>query len=347
MSSADTAYADAYTTQYYEWRDGAVQDWVALDNRDGASTSDYRYDDDGALALVKITGGARPRDIAYTAGLGGEILARREGDYNLSASDPSSRTWMFGGRQMGLVGNDGTGNVDYATSIADRGEVPGTGAFRNGATSASVFADFDANFTALNGNTAGGGGSSYMVGEGDTLAGIAAAIWGDANLWYKLAEANGMTGGGALAAGQSLIVPGGVMNTHHTAETFKPYDPAEAIGNTSPSTPKPPKAKNCGLVSQILVAVVAIAVVALTQQYEIFAGLGPILGGAGERREPGLWGGDRRAGQDRLEGRGAGGNQRWDHGRGDAGGEHPRTDGGGRGDQCRDAGHRGCHGPPV
>lgn len=268
-STADYDYADAYTTQYYEWRDGAVQDWVTLDNRDGVSTSDYRYDDDGALALVRITGGARPRDIAYASGLGGEILARRERDLNDAASDPSSRTWMFGGRQMGMVGNDGTGNVDYATAIADRGEVPGTGAFRNGETSASVYADFDANFTALNGDTAGGGGSSYIVSQGDTLQGIAAAIWGDANLWYKLAEANGMTGGGALAAGQSLTIPGGVMNTHHTAETFKPYDPAEAIGNTSPSTPKPPKAKNCGLFGQIIATVVAAAASYL---------LGPIVG---------------------------------------------------------------------
>ena len=29
---------------------------------------------------------------------------------------------------------------------------------------------------------------------GDTLTGIARRLWGDANLWYKLAEANGLSG---------------------------------------------------------------------------------------------------------------------------------------------------------
>lgn len=263
LSSADYDYADSYQTQYYDWRDGAVQTSVQLVNRDGSSTSSYSYDRDGALRSVRITGGTRPRSISYNSSLQGQVLGRSEHDANHGQGDPSSWTYMFGGRQMGLVSNDGTGNVDYATAIAERNAAPGTGAFRGGATSASVHADFDANFTALNGESAQGtaGGGGYTVGAGDTLQGIAANLWGDASLWYKLAEANPGVAAGALTAGTVLTVPGGVMGTHHNASTFKPYDPAEAIGNTSPNTPKPPKAKNkCGGLGMILVAVIAVAV---------------------------------------------------------------------------------------
>ncbi|WP_332819384.1 AHH domain-containing protein [Sphingopyxis sp.] len=288
-STADLDYADSYQTQVYAWQGGAVQASVQLTNRDGSSTSTYSYDRDGALHGVDITGGTRPRDIVYATDLAGQILGRGEYDTNYAQNDPHSRTWMFGGRQMGMVSNDGTGNVDYATSIADRNTTPGTGAFRNGATSGSLYADFDANFTALNGGAAGGGGSSYTAASGDTLQGIAAAIWGDANLWYKLAEANGLPGGASLSAGQTLTIPGGVMGTHHSADTFKPYDPAEAIGNTSPNTPKPPRqGKNCGAFGMILIAVIAIAVatIATAGAASLATGatfgnsLGAVLGGS-------------------------------------------------------------------
>jgi YD repeat-containing protein len=263
-SPADLAYADAYTAQSYIWRDGALQNQVNLVNRDGASDSTYTYDRDDQLTHVHITGGTRPRTIWYTNSIQGQVLGRGELDNNWSQNDPRSLTYLFGGRQMGVVGNDGTGNVDYATAIAGRTAAPGTGAFRNGATTASIHADFDANFQALNGDSPQGM-SSYTVGAGDSLATIAAALWGDASLWYKLAEANGLGGADALTPGRSLVIPGNVGGIHHNATTFKPYDPAEAIGNTSPNTPKPPRQSNkCGAFGAILLAVIAVAVTAVT-----------------------------------------------------------------------------------
>lgn len=44
-----------------------------------------------------------------------------------------------------------------------------------------------------------------------------------------------------LTPGQSLTLPAGVTRLHHNANTFKPYDPAEALGNTAPTTPKTPR----------------------------------------------------------------------------------------------------------
>jgi hypothetical protein len=110
-------------------------------------------------------------------------------------------------------------------------------------------------------------GSSYTVRGGDTLGTIALALWGDASLWYKLAEANGLADGASLSDGQVLRVPSGVFRLHQTAATFAPYDAGKFIGPTDPSplypTPQPPKGGGCGVFGQILLAAIAIAVVAI------------------------------------------------------------------------------------
>ena len=98
----------------------------------------------------------------------------------------------------------------------------------------------------------------YTGRSGETLATVAASLYGDANLWYKLAEANGLGGNATLSEGQQLTLPTGVSRNTHNASTFKPYDPAEIIGDTMPTTPKPPKGARCGVFGQILIAAVAI-----------------------------------------------------------------------------------------
>jgi hypothetical protein len=61
------------------------------------------------------------------------IVDRDEAD-NLSGGDPRTLRYFFGGVQIGQVGNDGTDNMTYVASIADRLAVQGTsGAFHNGA----------------------------------------------------------------------------------------------------------------------------------------------------------------------------------------------------------------------
>lgn len=51
------------------------------------------------------------------------------------------------------------------------------------------------------------GGETYVVQSGDTLASIAAEMYGDASLDDFLAEANGITDPESLAVGQELIIP--------------------------------------------------------------------------------------------------------------------------------------------
>ncbi|MBY0563048.1 MAG: LysM peptidoglycan-binding domain-containing protein [Hyphomonadaceae bacterium] len=151
---------------------------------------------------------------------------------------------------MGYVGNNGNYDVTYERTRHLR-QTPGG--------STGSFADYDLAYDQITSYEQGSRGGMYTVRAGDTLPGIAAALWGDASLWYKLAEVNGLTGESALIEGQPLIVPVGVVRSENNATTFKPYDPLEVLGNTSPTAPKPHK-QQCGGMGQVLLVVIAMVV---------------------------------------------------------------------------------------
>jgi nucleoid-associated protein YgaU len=75
---------------------------------------------------------------------------------------------------------------------------------------AAAYADFSQSLEPYNANQQGSSAGAYTVRAGDTLQGIAAALYGDSNLWYRIAEANGLSGGASLTEGQSLNLPGGI-----------------------------------------------------------------------------------------------------------------------------------------
>lgn len=47
----------------------------------------------------------------------------------------------------------------------------------------------------------------YTVASGDTLRSIAQGVYGDSNLWYLIANANGLEADDPLVPGSSLILP--------------------------------------------------------------------------------------------------------------------------------------------
>jgi hypothetical protein len=82
---------------------------------------------------------------------------------------------------MGYVGNNGTTDVDYAASIAQRTAAAPTGtpgAFRGGATTGSSYSDFDQSYNPINSYEQGSNGGGYLIRKGDTLQGIAAGLYG-------------------------------------------------------------------------------------------------------------------------------------------------------------------------
>ncbi|MDH4417987.1 MAG: LysM peptidoglycan-binding domain-containing protein, partial [Acidovorax sp.] len=76
--------------------------------------------------------------------------------------------------------------------------------------------EFGATYEGID-NRYNSGASSYTVQSRDTLADIARTLWGDASLWWKLADVNGLAAQGPdsrLTEGQSLSIPGQVSGLH-------------------------------------------------------------------------------------------------------------------------------------
>ncbi|MFT3727111.1 MAG: LysM peptidoglycan-binding domain-containing protein [Terricaulis sp.] len=205
----------------------------------------------------------RPRTVQFRNDFMGQGIRRDETDNITTAGDPHELWYRFSGREMIYVGNNGTVDTDEATSITNRTASQGTGAFFNGASSGTSFADSDLAYDSIDSYDQGSTGGMYTVRDGDTLASIASSLWGDSSLWYKIAELNGLTADSALPTGMPLLIPVGVVRSTNNATTYKPYDPAEVVGNTMPTAVKPPKSKhNCGVLGQIVMVVIA-AVVAI------------------------------------------------------------------------------------
>ena len=103
-----------------------------------------------------------------------------------------------------------------------------------------------------------GGSMSYVVRAGDSLQAIAQAVYGDGRLWYRIAQANGLSGSADLKAGQTLSIPAAAQ-PFNSADSYKPYRASEIVGDTSPNLPAPAK-KGCGVVGQIISVIVAVVV---------------------------------------------------------------------------------------
>ena len=252
----------ATTTTSYAWYGGAVQSRVSYaQSGQSVKTSDYSYNSQGTLRSVRIEDG-RPRTITFDVDQGDQIVRRREADNNYAKGDPFELYYRFGGKQLGYSGNNGTLDVSDEASIRARTASPGTGAFRGGADYGGSYADFDqSGVEAINSYAQGSSGGVYTARAGDTLAGVALQLWGDASLWYKLAAANGLSASSSLSEGQALRLPSGVQRSSFTAATLNPYDPASAVGDTSPTAPSPaPKKNKCGIFGAILLAVVAVGI---------------------------------------------------------------------------------------
>ncbi|NIJ36979.1 YD repeat-containing protein [Sphingopyxis panaciterrae] len=293
-SSSWTSQPGTLTTTAYAWYDGAVQDLVTYDYDTGSGSNpiyqtDLLLNGFGQMTGADVDDGVA-KDVVYTLDENGQIIRRDESRTGApSEAAPHEVFYRFAGQQMGMAGNNGTADVSYSQSIADRAAVrPATssstaGLFRNGTkTGNAAYANFAGSYDPYNSGYQGSAGGAYTVRAGDTLASIAAQLWGDANLWYKLAAANGMGANSALTEGQSLTIPVGVTRNSHSADTFKPYDPTDALGDLSPTTPKPPKKPKCGMLGQILVAAIAIGVAAWLGPQMIQAAQGALgaLGGA-------------------------------------------------------------------
>ncbi|WP_093561516.1 calcium-binding protein [Pseudoduganella namucuonensis] len=166
-------------------------------------------------------------------------------------------------RSRGYV-NDASGQVllkvDGAvrtTSLVVNGVLLGS----SGNSADDTDSSFASTYQATGSGAMSAAPSAYAVqGAHETPSSIAQAVWGDSKLWYLIADANGMGGDTALSAGTLLRLPARVNTVHNDYQSFKPYNAAEAIGNTTPVLPAPAGPEGCGAAAQIIVVVVAVVV---------------------------------------------------------------------------------------
>jgi YD repeat-containing protein len=131
-------------------------------------------------------------------------------------------------------------------------------------------ADFDYNYTPVSDNYPATSPSTYVANAGDTARSVALAVYGDAKLWYIIADANGLPDDvTTIPAGRTVTIPNVISNLHNDSTTFKPYNPGEIIGDTTPTLPDPPpppqpKHGGCGVVGMIIMIVVAIVATIFT-----------------------------------------------------------------------------------
>ncbi|WLQ15717.1 LysM peptidoglycan-binding domain-containing protein [Hahella aquimaris] len=296
---------DVTTTYHYLARDR----WdtykaskVTVSASVGAGASYYIYDANGHTRWVYDH--QDQRTISYVNNQRGQAIQRNEIDRNNNGEEKSIRRkfYYLDGIVRGDIGNDGVpSRTDYVQQLAENGDhsvVVGQESYfipkyagrddnrslvetrtrdiKKKVGYSSYYrmtpvtsADFDQNFQPINYDYPGKASSYYEVHEGDKLSSIAASMWGDASLWYLLADANGLTGDQDLKAGLSLVIPNVVTNIHNNANTFRPYDPGLGLGDTTPSLPEPPPPKKGKCGATFIVMVIAIAVAAVIAPYAI------------------------------------------------------------------------------
>jgi YD repeat-containing protein len=129
------------------------------------------------------------------------------------------------------------------------------------------------NFEALGGasraasTVAEGSGTRYVARSGDTFRSLAQAFYGDGNLWFVIAQANGFDPTQSLTPGLELRIPQ-VTRSSNTSDTFAVYEPARVVGDVTPDPiappPPSPQGKGCGAIGTLLMVVVAVAVTYVT-----------------------------------------------------------------------------------
>jgi YD repeat-containing protein len=221
-TNADNGFKNTYTYSH-AFKAGALREG-GIDvesNLQNSTTTHQRNTYDGRGNLVwqrSMDGPGNTEMVFFDYDGSGRVLDKAKIDL------PPSRQAISGDKYNSFF---------YNSSGEAIGNVP-TSSFA--ATRASLHANFGIGFTPVSTTYPSSQPTSYAVVAGDTLASIAKSFLGDAQLWYLIADANGLTAGPTDSlqsqVGRSLRIPNVVANVRNNAETFSPYNPNTIISNT-------------------------------------------------------------------------------------------------------------------
>lgn len=281
MSSktVSTPTAGGVTTTWnrydYIYRDSAMQSGVRTSStnpdvsptwgRWASGVSQFNYNVNGHLASVKDSQDGtdvNARLISFTVNANGQVLKREEtGSFSVM---PFQRYFYVDGRRVVEWANKEIPNsVSYAEALMapPSDDANPRDRYRN---MGPIRADVDQNYTPISASYPAFTPGGYTVRSGDTMEAIARAVWGDATMWYLIAEANGLMSNADLRVGQVLVIPNKVTNFHNNSQTVRVYNPGEIMGDVSPTSPEapvappPPEPEGCGGLGMVLMIVVAV-----------------------------------------------------------------------------------------
>ncbi|MGC3963613.1 MAG: hypothetical protein QM803_09880 [Rhodocyclaceae bacterium] len=273
-------------TEYtYEYWDGAKQKTITQ-TQDGLGTGTLTFERNANGYDERVVDVVAKRNIEYVTNAQGMIMRRV--DYNNVGTRAYKERHYFymDGGVVGEVSNDPASDPNtrsYAEIMVQREKSQSRDDNYRNFTPVSS-ANFDQNYQPINDAYPGAAASSYTAHGGEDLKSVARSLWGDEGMWYLIADANGRTGNVNLKAGEVLTIPNKVVNIHNNANTFRPYNPGQAVGDVNPTLPDPlpppQKGGGCGGVGMIIMIVVAVVVSVFTAG-AAFAALAPVLGNLG------------------------------------------------------------------
>jgi YD repeat-containing protein len=273
----DANYANITHNYAYEGWDSYKQSTITVTGdargvkRWDTGTSTFSYDSNGHTTQVYDHVDERTQD--YISNHTGQILKRYQIDQaeDGTLEDPVIRRFYYlNGVGIGDVGTDEIDSrKDYAQILAER-KLDDNNGNESGSAHGDIgervqvvtSADFDQNYQPIGPDYPNHTPGSYTVRGGDSLQTIALRVWGDASLWYLIADANGLNSDSELSEGLRLTLPNTVTNVHNNADTFRPYDPSITMGDVSPTLPDPVFKKDGCSAFLMFVVIVIVAIVA-------------------------------------------------------------------------------------
>ena len=221
-----TPAGNSVYTYYYSTQDGNRVDRIKAYGWDSTANTYNHYDKNGYLTSV-TTDGINNQNAQRTLfnDYAGRVLRNTQFDGHMTNTL--------------IVNNEVIGSSSDAQAA-----VPDT---------------FRSHYVPIDDTTLTNGPTAYTVQTGDTLQGIAKQLWGDANLWYVIADANGYT---SIRAGQVITIPPKPNTVTNGSDFFNPYDPTKAVGNTTPQLPPPPAKEN--IFAEIAAAIIQILIIVMS-----------------------------------------------------------------------------------
>ncbi|MES2489414.1 MAG: DUF6531 domain-containing protein [Pseudomonadota bacterium] len=239
---------DKYTYDYQASAVGYSQTKINATNKYGTNTTTQTYDILDHLWKVVFSSSGKTTSSQYVTNRSGQILKKED---STTAPPDGGIAWTYSVDYLLYYGESLLGSFEALRTSQ------GGGAYNI----TSSTANFGFNYNPISSQYPSSVPGSYVVQAGDTLQSIAQSIYGDASLWYLIADANSLRGNEPPTPGVTLKLPNQVIAAHNNDNTFKPYSAQEIIGDINPSLPlPPPPVASCNPFVAILVIIVAIVV---------------------------------------------------------------------------------------